>query len=315
MAADEAPGLRRERWRLPRLGSDSIRARGRRCATKRTRAHGRARGAAARVPWQRHRRRADGACKGNAQTAGVAGFVNCANLGGAAGAAAGAAPGLVICNPPYDERLGAGEELKATYREFGDALRRGFRGWRAACIAQRRATWPTPPACAPSESTRSSTARSNAACYCMRPGRGAAQREPHEAKPLSRRRADGAQPAAEEPEDTSSLARARTASPAIACMTPTFPSMPRPSTCTKRRRSRRSCTCRNTRRRRRSRPSRRRAPVRENAARRWRGVRAAARAGRGQEPRARQGRQQVRTHGRARRVRRGREGGVRCWST
>nr|MBP8176787.1 bifunctional 23S rRNA (guanine(2069)-N(7))-methyltransferase RlmK/23S rRNA (guanine(2445)-N(2))-methyltransferase RlmL [Xanthomonadales bacterium] len=44
------------------------------------------------------------------------------------------APGLVIANPPYGERLGAGEELKATYREFGDALRRGFSGWHAAFI-------------------------------------------------------------------------------------------------------------------------------------------------------------------------------------
>jgi 23S rRNA (guanine2445-N2)-methyltransferase / 23S rRNA (guanine2069-N7)-methyltransferase len=44
---------------------------------------------------------------------------------------AGAAPGLVVCNPPYDERLAADASL---YREFGAALKRGFAGWRAAVL-------------------------------------------------------------------------------------------------------------------------------------------------------------------------------------
>ena len=44
------------------------------------------------------------------------------------------APGLVICNPPYGERLGEVEALKPTYAALGDALRRGFIGWRAALI-------------------------------------------------------------------------------------------------------------------------------------------------------------------------------------
>jgi 23S rRNA (guanine2445-N2)-methyltransferase / 23S rRNA (guanine2069-N7)-methyltransferase len=42
-----------------------------------------------------------------------------------------ATPGLVVCNPPYDERLAADASL---YREFGGALRRGFAGWRAAVL-------------------------------------------------------------------------------------------------------------------------------------------------------------------------------------
>jgi 23S rRNA (guanine2445-N2)-methyltransferase / 23S rRNA (guanine2069-N7)-methyltransferase len=42
-----------------------------------------------------------------------------------------AAAGLVVCNPPYDERLAADASL---YREFGGALRRGFAGWRAAVL-------------------------------------------------------------------------------------------------------------------------------------------------------------------------------------
>lgn len=43
----------------------------------------------------------------------------------------GAAPGLVVCNPPYDERLAADAAL---YRDFGHALRAGFEGWRAAVL-------------------------------------------------------------------------------------------------------------------------------------------------------------------------------------
>lgn len=42
-----------------------------------------------------------------------------------------ATPGLVVCNPPYDERLAADTTL---YREFGAALKRGFAGWRAAVL-------------------------------------------------------------------------------------------------------------------------------------------------------------------------------------
>ncbi len=39
--------------------------------------------------------------------------------------------GLVICNPPYDQRLAADPAL---YRALGDALRRGYVGWRAALL-------------------------------------------------------------------------------------------------------------------------------------------------------------------------------------
>jgi 23S rRNA (guanine2445-N2)-methyltransferase / 23S rRNA (guanine2069-N7)-methyltransferase len=46
-------------------------------------------------------------------------------------APAGAPPGLVVSNPPYDERLAADARL---YRDFGAALRRSFTGWRAAVL-------------------------------------------------------------------------------------------------------------------------------------------------------------------------------------
>lgn len=39
--------------------------------------------------------------------------------------------GLVICNPPYGERLGELEELSGLYRQLGDHLKKSFVGWRA----------------------------------------------------------------------------------------------------------------------------------------------------------------------------------------
>jgi 23S rRNA (guanine2445-N2)-methyltransferase / 23S rRNA (guanine2069-N7)-methyltransferase len=40
--------------------------------------------------------------------------------------------GLIICNPPYGERLGDRDGLPALYRELGEVLLREFPGWRAA---------------------------------------------------------------------------------------------------------------------------------------------------------------------------------------
>ncbi len=42
------------------------------------------------------------------------------------------APGLLIANPPYGERLGTAEELAGFYAEFGEVLKTRFGGWRAA---------------------------------------------------------------------------------------------------------------------------------------------------------------------------------------
>jgi putative N6-adenine-specific DNA methylase len=46
-------------------------------------------------------------------------------------ATAPAAEGLIITNPPYGVRLGAGEDLPALYAAFADTLKRNFSGWRA----------------------------------------------------------------------------------------------------------------------------------------------------------------------------------------
>ncbi len=43
-------------------------------------------------------------------------------------------PGLVICNPPYGERLGDEQETAELYKKFGEALKAHFIGWKAAMI-------------------------------------------------------------------------------------------------------------------------------------------------------------------------------------
>lgn len=46
----------------------------------------------------------------------------------------GWAPGLVISNPPYGERLGEVEEVKALYQHLGNYLKSEFEGWQAAIL-------------------------------------------------------------------------------------------------------------------------------------------------------------------------------------
>jgi 23S rRNA (guanine2445-N2)-methyltransferase / 23S rRNA (guanine2069-N7)-methyltransferase len=43
-------------------------------------------------------------------------------------------PGLLICNPPYGERLGDEEETAELYKKFGESLKAHFIGWKAALI-------------------------------------------------------------------------------------------------------------------------------------------------------------------------------------
>jgi 23S rRNA (guanine2445-N2)-methyltransferase / 23S rRNA (guanine2069-N7)-methyltransferase len=43
-------------------------------------------------------------------------------------------PGLVICNPPYGERLGDTKEVALLYEQFGDILKKHFLGWQAGLI-------------------------------------------------------------------------------------------------------------------------------------------------------------------------------------
>ena len=43
-------------------------------------------------------------------------------------------PGLVICNPPYGERLGDEQQTAELYKQFGETLKAQFMGWKAAII-------------------------------------------------------------------------------------------------------------------------------------------------------------------------------------
>ncbi|MGZ4980306.1 MAG: bifunctional 23S rRNA (guanine(2069)-N(7))-methyltransferase RlmK/23S rRNA (guanine(2445)-N(2))-methyltransferase RlmL [Methylobacter sp.] len=43
-------------------------------------------------------------------------------------------PGLLICNPPYGERLGDEQETAELYKKFGETLKKHFIGWKAAMI-------------------------------------------------------------------------------------------------------------------------------------------------------------------------------------
>ncbi|MDE1894690.1 MAG: bifunctional 23S rRNA (guanine(2069)-N(7))-methyltransferase RlmK/23S rRNA (guanine(2445)-N(2))-methyltransferase RlmL [Xanthomonadaceae bacterium] len=74
--------------------------------------------------------------KRNAQEAGVAGFFTLDRQDVAhAAPPPGVDYGLVITNPPYGERLGERAEMPKLYRLLGDTLRARFTGWRAAVLA------------------------------------------------------------------------------------------------------------------------------------------------------------------------------------
>ena len=67
----------------------------------------------------------------NADRAGVADFIRLERKSVAALVAPGPERGLVVCNPPYNQRLAADPSL---YREIGDALRRAVPSWRASLL-------------------------------------------------------------------------------------------------------------------------------------------------------------------------------------
>lgn len=49
--------------------------------------------------------------------------------------AAPADQGYILCNPPYGERLGQGEDLTAFYRLLGEVLKQRFKGWTAFVLS------------------------------------------------------------------------------------------------------------------------------------------------------------------------------------
>ena len=80
--------------------------------------------------------RAIAAARANATRAGVGALVRFEQRDvGAVTPPDSAGHGLLLCNPPYGERLGAGEDLAALYATLGASLRGRFAGWRAALLA------------------------------------------------------------------------------------------------------------------------------------------------------------------------------------
>ncbi len=136
MAADVAPGLGRERfgfsaWRghdaalWQRLHDDA-----------KARAEAGLRNLKPVFFGSDHDSQALAAAKRNSQAAGVAGFMQLAKHDVARTHAPDNAEqhGLVVCNPPYGERLGADEDMRDLYRRLGDRLKNHFQGWQAAII-------------------------------------------------------------------------------------------------------------------------------------------------------------------------------------
>ena len=67
----------------------------------------------------------------NAQAAGVGHLLRFDQLDVKAARPPAGPPGMVICNPPYGERLGDEQEWVGLYRALGDALGTHWKGWRA----------------------------------------------------------------------------------------------------------------------------------------------------------------------------------------
>ncbi|HVS03349.1 MAG TPA: THUMP domain-containing protein [Thermoanaerobaculia bacterium] len=135
IAADVAPGLRREHWGFLGWG----RHRHERWLAVRQDAEMRCRrGLAGRLPpilGSDGDAAAVAVAQANAAAAGVAGIVGFERRSIAEAAPpAGSPPGLVVANPPYGRRLG-GAGLPALWAELGRCLKQRFPGWRVAVLS------------------------------------------------------------------------------------------------------------------------------------------------------------------------------------
>jgi 23S rRNA (guanine2445-N2)-methyltransferase / 23S rRNA (guanine2069-N7)-methyltransferase len=71
----------------------------------------------------------------NLERAGLAGRVRLEVRALADAEPPAATPGLLVCNPPYGERLGDEQTLRPLYTSLGDLLKRRFAGWRAFVLS------------------------------------------------------------------------------------------------------------------------------------------------------------------------------------
>jgi putative N6-adenine-specific DNA methylase len=73
--------------------------------------------------------------RANADRAGLSGWIAVSERAiGALVPPEGAAPGLVIVNPPYGARIGDPGPLRALHATMGARLRTGFGGWRVGLV-------------------------------------------------------------------------------------------------------------------------------------------------------------------------------------
>jgi len=66
--------------------------------------------------------------KSNCQAAGVAGAIEL-QLGDCRDFQPPPGPGILVCNPPYGERLGQKDELEALYADLGAMVKQRCSGW------------------------------------------------------------------------------------------------------------------------------------------------------------------------------------------
>ena len=136
MAADSAPGIARTRWGFeawlehrPKIWRDLMdEARNRREAGLKN------------LPpmiGQDIEPRALAAARQNAKRAGLADAIEWKQCDVAEAAAPESAPGLVVTNPPYGERLGNDGEVIKLYSLLGAVIKERFAGWRAAVFTGR----------------------------------------------------------------------------------------------------------------------------------------------------------------------------------
>lgn len=78
--------------------------------------------------------------KANAEKAGVGKFIEFSTRPFAE-VRADCAPGIVIANLPYGDRMGSADNLTELYRKTGDCLKQNFSGWEAVLITAAYSPW------------------------------------------------------------------------------------------------------------------------------------------------------------------------------
>jgi len=133
IAGDVAPGLLRERFGFSRWrGHDP--ACWQRLAIEADQRRARGKIAAGRIFGFDADPAAVRAAAGNAERAGLRGLVEFRRCPLESLPPAPAESGLLATNPPYGERLGAADDLRALYAQLGEKLREGYAGWQAAVL-------------------------------------------------------------------------------------------------------------------------------------------------------------------------------------